>query len=242
MSWTRDTAEALADLILPDRCPGCGTTAPGGAVCAGCAAELNALTPFPTRPDPAPVGMPPCVALAPYEGTIRQCLLAYKERDRYRLADPLGGLLARGVRTAVGTRPVLLVPVPDTARAARARYGDHVLRLAGRAARVLRADGQPAAVAPVLRARPRPDSAALDAVGRARTAVGAFVPRAHRLRQLGVAASGGGLVVLVDDIVTTGATLATTTAVLGSCQIKVCHAVVVSATRRHRASPRFSLS
>ena len=80
--------------------------------------------------------------------------------------------------------PVLLVPVPATAAAARQRYGDHVRRLADRAARTLRASGQPAEVCPAFTARPRPDSAGLDAAARARAAAAAFVPVTARLPAL----------------------------------------------------------
>ncbi|MGW5016317.1 ComF family protein, partial [Micromonospora chalcea] len=111
----------LTDLVLPAGCAGCG----GGAArlrqgfCPGCVRELESLRPAPTRPDPAPPGLPPCVALGPYGGALREALLAYKERGRHGLARPLGALLAEVVAEAVGPPgPVTLVAVPDTARAA----------------------------------------------------------------------------------------------------------------------------
>ena len=91
--------------------------------------------------------MPPCEAVGPYAGELRGLLLAYKEKGRYRLARPLGALLAAAVAQAavrggggVGV-PLLVLPVPSTARAARQRHGDHLARLAAHTVRALRAAG-----------------------------------------------------------------------------------------------------
>lgn len=75
-------------------------------------------------------------AAGAYDGALRTALLAYKERGRRDLAEPLGTLLAQVVVVASGTVPV---PVPCSARTSRARGGDHVLRLARIAARARRA-------------------------------------------------------------------------------------------------------
>src|SRR5947209_4748583 len=182
MRLLSQTWAGLADLVLPGTCAGCGTGAPG-SLCRGCTAILEGLRAHPVRPTPAPDGLPPCVALGGYDGVLRDMLLAYKERGRHVLARPLGdrlaAVVAHGVRQAGypdGT-PVLLVPVPDTAAAARDRYGDHMRRLARRAAVRLNATGWPAGLVAAVRTRPRPDSAHLSAEGRAAEAAHAFVPR-----------------------------------------------------------------
>jgi Predicted amidophosphoribosyltransferases len=230
----------LADLVLPAECAGCrGTRLPlRRGLCADCAAELVALRPVGVRPTPAPPGLPDCLALGDYDGVVRETLLSYKERGRHGLARPLGRLLAEVVAAAVGTpRPVLLVPVPATARASRARYGDHVRRLARHAAARLRRAGWPAAVAQPLRALPRPDSATLDSAGRAAAAATAFRTRPARLPALRRVAAGR-TVVVVDDIVTTGATLAAVTRVLAGAGVAVHAAAVLAATvRRGRSGP-----
>jgi len=226
---------ALADLVLPAECAGCRephVPLRRGA-CARCAAALSALRPRSVRPEPAPAGLPGCVAVGFYEGPLREALLAYKEHGRASLAAPLGAMLAEAVAAAAGgaRRPVLLLPVPSTAAAARARHGDHMARLAGHATRVLRTAGWPAAVARPLRARPKPDSAHLDSAQRAIAAGEAFGPRAigaPRTRR----AAAGRAVVVVDDIVTTGATLAAVATVLGRRGIRVDAAAVLAATRR----------
>ncbi|MEV1146442.1 ComF family protein, partial [Micromonospora sp. NPDC049799] len=103
----------LTDLVLPVECAGCRERRPGlrHGVCPECVATVHDLRPRPVRPTPAPPGLPPCVALGPYAGPLREMLLAYKDHGRHGLARPLGALLAEVVAAAVGpVRPVLLVP------------------------------------------------------------------------------------------------------------------------------------
>lgn len=139
----------------------------------------------------------------------------------------MGALLAEVFAAAVGPAgPVTLVPVPDTARAARARYGDHLDRLARHAAARLRAAGWPVRVRHPLRALPRPDSVALDSAGRAAAADAAF-----RLRRRGGA---DGRIVLLDDIVTTSATLAAVSRVLRAAGMTPNAAAVLAATQKRR--------
>ncbi|GIJ12947.1 hypothetical protein Van01_61610 [Micromonospora andamanensis] len=223
----------LADLLLPIECAGCRERRPGlrHGVCPDCVDALRTLRPGPVRPVPAPAGLPPCHALGPYGGPLRETLLAYKEHGRHGLARPLGALLAEVVATAVGpVGPVLLVPVPDTPAAARARYGDHLGRLARHCARRLRAAGWPVRVHNAVRALPRPDSATLDSAGRAAAATAAFRARSGR----GPAVAGS-RVVLLDDIVTTGATLAAVSRVLTVRGLSPIGAAVLAATqKRHQ--------
>lgn len=223
---------SLLDLVLPAGCAGCGA---GGRtpVCGSCAASLSAAVPGPVAPSPVPAGFPACAALGAYQGPLRQLILAYKERGRHDLARPLGWLLAAVVSAGQprGARFVL-VPVPATAAAARQRYGDHVGRLSGHAARALRSAGWPACVCRPLRAAPRPDSAGLDAPARTRVAA-----RSLRVRRTGAVAlrrhcAAGARVVVVDDIVTTGATLVAVGDRLAALGVRVDGAAVLAATQR----------
>ncbi len=101
--------------------------------------------------------------------------------------------------------PVLLVPVPSARWAVRARGHDPVRRMALAAARELRRTGTPARVAAVLRQRRAvADQAGLDAPRRLANLAGALEVTADGGRLLG----GGRRVVLVDDLMTTGASLA----------------------------------
>ncbi len=232
---------ALADLVLPAACAGCDAERVPlryGA-CASCVTELETQRPHPTTPVPPPPGMPPCLAVGPYAGALRGVLLAYKERNRHRLARPLGALLAGAIATVAGDRrvPVLVVPVPSTGRASRERHGDHMARLATHAVRRLRAGGWHAEISQPLRAVPRPDSASLDAAGRLAVAESSLRIRPARIRVPRRGPTMRRTLVVVDDIVTTGATLAAVATRLGEANMQVTGAAVLAATQLRRTPP-----
>jgi predicted amidophosphoribosyltransferase len=227
-----DVLGALVDLVLPANCAGCDGRS-SRLLCAACAAELAGAVPRRVRPTPEPDGLPETVALAVYEGTFGTAIVGYKDRGRRGLVRPLGDRLADAVKACVRSRgPVLLVPVPGTAAAVRKRHGDHMVGLARRAARALRGAGWPAAVAQPVRALPRPDSAHLSAPARAAVAASAFDTHAARLPAVRRAVAAGVTVVLVDDVVTTGATLCAVARTLERSGIPVRHAAVLAATQR----------
>ncbi|WP_320780022.1 ComF family protein [Streptomyces sp. CRN 30] len=100
--------------------------------------------------------------------------------------------------------PVLLVPVPSSRGAVRARGHDPARRIALAAAGELRRTGTPARVLGVLRQRrPVADQAGLDSRQRLENLAGALAVAAGGGRLL-----AGGRIVLVDDLMTTGASLA----------------------------------
>lgn len=219
----------LADLVLGSRCVGCGE--PGRALCEDCGPLLRQAA-FPTVPDPKPPGLPPVWAMAPYAGVVRAALLAHKERGRTTLAAPLGVALARAVTASTGSRraPTVLVPIPSARSVVRQRGHDPLLRITRRAARVCRRQGRVIAVGEALAiARPVADQAGLDASRRRANLAGAFQVR----RRVGDRLAGRP-VVLVDDVVTTGATLAEAARVLRAAGVEVAAAAVVAATRRQR--------
>lgn len=84
--------DAAASLLLGSRCPGCGC--PAARLCGGCAAVLAAATPTVWG---APGHDPPVLVCAAYDQPWRGCLLAFKERGAWWLAQPLGGVAALGV-------------------------------------------------------------------------------------------------------------------------------------------------
>lgn len=225
---------ALADLVLPRTCAGCGL--PGVQVCRRCAGLLT--RPHLATPRRFPEGFPPTVAAGAYDGPVRPAVLAFKERGRAELAGPLGTALALAVAAVLAAVPgppprqVLLVPVPSSAAALRARGRDHVRELATRAVRELRAAGVPAAQARLLRRRGRVrDSAELSAGQRRANLAGTFALRPG-------AGVVDGALVLVDDVVTSGATLTEAGAVLAALASPAgppVLAAVVAATPRQRA-------
>jgi predicted amidophosphoribosyltransferase len=194
----------LADLVLPRVCAGCGH--PGAVLCGACCTLL--ARPHVAAPRRHPPGFPPTVAAGVYAGPVRPAVVAFKERGRAELAVPLGTALALAAAAVLaggppGGGPVLLVPVPSSAAAVRRRGRDHVRELAGQAARTLSDAGVPAVVAPVLRrGRGTADSAGLDAGQRRANLAGRF-----RLAEPRAGWPAGARLVLVDDLVTSGATL-----------------------------------
>ncbi|MER6627307.1 ComF family protein [Streptomyces sp. NPDC000987] len=208
--WWQD----LADLVLPAECGGCGM--PRTALCPECRAALDGAVPSRVRPVPEPPGLPVVHAAARYADEVRAVLLAHKERGALALAAPLGAALAEAVRaglrearrngrgTARRDGPLLLVPVPSARAAVRARGHDPARRIALAAAGELRRTGTPARVLAVLRQRRAvADQSGLDARQRLDNLAGALAvaPGGARLLR-------GGQVVLVDDLMTTGASLA----------------------------------
>jgi predicted amidophosphoribosyltransferase len=233
---------ALADLVLPRTCAGCAV--PGAVLCRRCSALLT--RPRLAQPRRHPPGFPPTVAAGAYAGSVRPAVLSFKERGRAELAGPLGTALALAVAAvltglpAPHTGPVLLVPVPSSAAAVRHRGRDHVRELADAAAAELRAAGVPARTVRLLgrvAGRRIRDSAGLDAVQRRTNLAGRF-------RALSAAVPPGSQLVLVDDIVTSGATLTEAARVLRGVSDRSCLradtpvlAAVVAATPRRTPRP-----
>lgn len=216
---------SVLDLLLPGRCAGCGAV--GGLACPACAAALRAPA-RPAWPSPAPAGLPPPWTLAAYDGPVRKLILAYKERGLTGLRPLLGGALARPLAAAAGDRPVLVVPAPSARQAIRQRGDDVVLGLARRGVTTARLAGSRVSLLPALRLRrPVQDSAGLSATDRAANLAGAFdVRRAAAFELIGAD------VVLLDDLITTGATLAEAAAVLRRTGARVIGAATLAATAR----------
>jgi predicted amidophosphoribosyltransferase len=222
--------DAALDLLVPIRCVGCD--APHTQLCGDCRAPLEGARPHSARPRAAPAGLPEVYAAVGYEGPVRQVLLAHKERGALRLAQPLGRALADAVRAAVPASaasrdaPLLLIPMPSARSTVRARGHDPTRRLTLAATRTLRAAGVPARLLAVLRQRPGvADQSELGAADRLRNLSGALSVPQHRRALL-----GRGRIVLVDDLVTTGATLAEGARALAEAGGDVLAAAVVAAT------------
>jgi ComF family protein len=188
------------DLALPARCPGCGREGP--PICDGCLPKLDARLDVPAG---IPIGLPsdvppPLLQLewcAPFSGLVRRALHELKYAGEKRLATPLGEAIARRwARTGAGGD--LLVHVPVHAERRKKRGYDQaelIARAAGSALHI------PAA--PLLeRTRATTAQFDLDRADRATNVSGAFALHARAPRPT------GRWVVLIDDVMTTGATLA----------------------------------
>lgn len=219
----------LVDLLLPGSCVGCA--APGASLCRRCAPAV--ARPRRHAPRPPPPDLPPVWAAGDYAGGLRAAVLAYKERGRRDLVRPLGIGLGRAARRAAGgSNAVWLVPVPARRPVARARGGDHVRRLARVAAGHLGQLGVAARVCAPLRVVGRPrDSAGLGAAERVANLSGAFTVHGRW------PPPGRAAVLLLDDVVTTGATLAEAARTLDRAGLPVTGAAVVAATARLHPYP-----
>jgi predicted amidophosphoribosyltransferase len=225
---------ASVDLLLGGHCVGCARAGP--ALCARCGTCLEVL-PRRAMPTPVPPGLPPVYAVTAYDGVAKAVLLAHKEEGRLALARPLGRALALsclGVLTGGANRRaegVRLVPVPSAAARVRQRGHDPLLRVARECRRSLRRAGIAAALHPVLRAvRPVEDQAGLAAHARHDNLRGAFRAMARR--------PSGGAVIVVDDIITTGATAVEAARALEQAGAEVLGVAVVAATARLDAGRR----
>ena len=201
-------ANRLLDAALPARCPGCG--AEGPPLCASCATALDARLDLPAGiaiglPSDVPAPLLQLEWCAPFTGVVRTALHELKYSGEQRLAGPLGAAIARRWQR-VGAGGDVFVPVPVHADRRRRRGYDQAELIA----RVAAADLNLPCAAILERSRATIARFDLDRAARAVNVTGAF-----RLKRDGGAAPpgpGGPLagrwIVLIDDVVTTGASLA----------------------------------
>jgi predicted amidophosphoribosyltransferase len=226
-------AAAAGDLVLGATCAGCGE--PWWGACPTCVAVVTARTPAPARPDPAPPGFPPTVTAGPYDDRLRGLITAHKEEQALQLTSLLGRLLAGSVgllADVAGLTPadrIVLVGVPSARAALRRRGFDPTSALGWRAARVLRSGFAGVSVVPLLaQRRGIQDQAGLNAAERRANLSGSM-----RLRRRSLPAEP---VILIDDVVTTGASLTEAARVLRAAGVPLIGACTIAATVRH--SPR----
>jgi len=207
MGWLDD----MAHVVLGATCVACENAALG--LCRDCAAEL--------RPRARVVREQPCLisAAGDYDGVLRSALIAWKERGRFTVERTLAYLLAAAVLALDADPPIALVPIPARADRRRARGADVIADVARCSAKALRGIGVGARVEPSLGfVRRVRDQAGLSAAARAENVHGSLVARRMPV----------GTVVVVDDIVTTGATVGEAVRALQASQVRVAGAAVIA--------------
>jgi ComF family protein len=208
-----DPCTAFVRRALPQQCALCAARAGGALLCPACAAALPRpppACPVCALPTPAATvcgacatGPPPYVATVAatvYEWPVDRLLQRLKYGGHFALADWAGGMLAAAVRVALGirapiARPDVVVALPLAPARQRNRGFNQAQEIAARAARSL--------ALPLGHALQRhgngPPQAALPWRARRQNVHGAFTVRGE---------VRGARVALVDDVMTTGATLA----------------------------------
>jgi ComF family protein len=189
----RRLARLVAATLFPPKCCLCGF--PGASLdldlCCFCHGDL----PWHNEPASAVVALR---FAPPADDLIRQL----KYHEVYANARVLGVLLAQAVGERAVPLPRLLVPVPLHAARLRERGFNQAAALARYAGRML---GVPIAPGVVRRVRDTPSQTSLSVDERHRNVRGAFaVSGARALRRL----SAAGHVAIVDDVITTGSTVA----------------------------------
>ena len=220
----RQIAAAVGDLAVPLICGGCGR--PDTGWCPRCAAAL-VDAPRAVRPR-LELGVP-AWSVGRYDGPLRAAILALKEHGRRDLVPILGDALASALVVLAdwgevpGSGALVLVPAPTRAASARRRGGDPVTLTAASAAGRL---GERVHVAPLLASGHfTRDSAGLSAGARSSNLAGAVTLAGRPARAM---RDSRAVTVLVDDVLTTGATAAASVRVLRRAGVEVAAVVVLA--------------
>jgi predicted amidophosphoribosyltransferase len=211
----RESLLDAAAIVLPVRCAGCGR--PDRSLCPPCAAALR-----PSVGSETVRGVRLWSAL-PYEGVPRRVVLAYKDGGRVDVARALAGALRAAIAAAQaecvvrGDGAALLPVLIPSTRAAWRRRGYHPTKSVLARAHIL--------VPPLWRAlhlsRQTADQAGLTSAERSGNRQGSLVA-SHRL--------AGRDCLIVDDIVTSGATVVEADRAIRAVGGRVCGAVAIART------------
>ena len=213
----------IADLVLSRACIACARIGP--VVCVACwerAVDVRRhAVPMP--------GLPPVVVGTCYDGLGRDSVHALKEHGVLAMADAVGAWLAIAIAEVASPQlPYALVPVPAHRRSLAARGVDTLERIARRAAAILRDGGHRVRLVPALeRTIDRGRQVGMGAHDR-RVAVSATM----RVRDSALRGLAGSRLIVIDDVVTTGATIGEAVRALRAAGMQVHAAAAACGTQR----------
>lgn len=184
--------EALLDLLFPPKCAFCGEHGIHG-VCPKCEKAL----PYCHTPLHERTGIGKCIAPLRYDGAVRESLLRYKFRGGRGNAEGYGVILAQAVAEQCGGEFDLVTYVPVSDRRKRERGYDQAFLLAKETCRVW--DTEPVTLLKKTRNNSA-QSSLKSAEERRANVLGIYeAARSDKIKNARI--------LLVDDILTTGATL-----------------------------------
>ncbi|TQJ41558.1 putative amidophosphoribosyltransferase [Arthrobacter sp. SLBN-112] len=246
IDWLAGALVDLLALAVPVDCVCCG--AEDSTLCPSCAGRIRQLTrqPFraesgaPALMDVAGTIMLPVVAAGVYRDELAQGLLSFKRHGQHQLGRSLGRALAGAVRAAVPDGSgFLLIPVPTSTAAYVHRGFSPVHLLLKEAVRQLSGVGVADVLAKTAASGPLlPGShgsggrnGAAGQKGLGRGARSQRVRGSMRVKRGGRALVAGRSCIIIDDVLTTGATVGEAARALYLAGAKVRGAVVLAATR-----------
>lgn len=208
---------SLRDLAFPPGCLGCGrVVGRDQAFCADCAGQmdwLEAACPVCGRPDPAggkacpacPPAWDRAWALAGHAGPVAEAVRAFKYRRAWAIGAGLARLLAGRAPADLLAGVEFIAPVPlHPWRLLRRGFNQAQVLARGLARRTAGEDSGPRLLPDLLlRRRHTRPQVGMSPAQRAANVAGAFAVHPRRAALL-----AGRRVLLVDDVLTTGATLA----------------------------------
>ena len=213
MNWS-DIGKGFLELLAPSVCPGCDLPSGNPHQSGFCGACLPLLEEVSTAlAPPASVA-----AVYVYGGPLAEAILRLKYHGRTEIAPVLGKLLSQAALPYIETIDVVM-PVPLYPRRLRARGFNQAALLATPVSRRL---GLPLDVMALSRVRDTAEQAGIDREQRALNVKGAFRARPPRRPER---------VLLVDDVRTTGATLAAASQALLEAGYSSVHALALAGTR-----------
>jgi ComF family protein len=210
-------AQRALDLLFPPQCAGCHKL--GTILCSSCLAAIPPIIPplcqicgasLPSSSSSYvslcrqcqryPLGLSKLRAMSVYQEPLRSCIHALKYEGNTRIAQPLGQMLAYSYRY-YGLTADAIIPVPLHTERQKARGYNHATLLAHNLARHI---GTSVRNDLLIRHRATPAQVGLTAIERNRNMAGAFACSP----QSATGMLAGRTIGIIDDVTTTGATLA----------------------------------